>query len=95
VGCWGPRNLYMWCFSNSADLINFRPLRPCCEVFLAASVLCVAPLPVEVSLKLISAVHAKRLTHCFKVMGAVNQCTFQGEEAAGCRAAVYFTGCAI
>jgi hypothetical protein len=52
-------------------------------------------LPVEVALKLISAVHAKRLTHRFKVMGAVNQGTFQGEEAAGCRAAVYFTGCAI
>jgi len=32
--------------------------------------------------------------HRFKVMGAVNQRTFQGEEAAGCRTAVYFTGCA-
>ena len=68
MGCWGPRNLYMWCFSNSADLIIFRPLSPCSGVFLAVSVLYVTPLPAHVALKLISAVHAKRLTHRFEVM---------------------------
>jgi hypothetical protein len=45
--------------------------------------------------ELISAVHAKRLTHHLEVMGAVNQQTIQGEEAAGCSPAVYFTRCVI
>ena len=75
--------------SNSADLIIFRPLSPCSEVFLAVPILRVTPLPAHVARKLISTVHARRLTHRLEVMGAVNQQTIQGEHAAGCKGRLY------
>jgi len=69
-----------------------RPFSPCSEVSPAIPLPRVSFLPALAALKLISTVHVEELAYRLKVMAAVEQQTIQGEEAAGCRAAVYFTG---
>jgi hypothetical protein len=46
-------------------------------------------------LELISVAQKEGLTHHLEVMRAIDQQPNQGEQAAGCSAAVYFAGCAI
>src|SRR5882724_3968962 len=70
----------MWCFSNSADPIIFRPLSPCSEVFLALPRFRVSPLPALAAFRFISTAHVEKLAHCSDVIAAVNEQTSTEKE---------------